>query len=339
MALLFADSFGMYADGLHVQETTKLLGLWASQYANFFITDLGNGRKHLKKPSQATYRPYIISKPFAESATIIVGFRLWNLQNAGEELLFFLDASAEMGVVHMNGGGTLSYEVGGITKLTSVGASTTGEGTHWQIKVVFHNSAGEVYFYREGILDNSITGIDTLSGGSLCDRIKLWEWPHGGFGIQDNTAISDLWIDSTTLHGPIKVAYDALAAAGSSADFTPTGDTPNHACVDEVGPDDDTTYCLSTVSTDLDQLTPAGAITTSKTVIAVAPIVRARKEDASAVLMKLGLKHGGSHSQGSDQAPTEAYLYYCDIFEDVPGGSGWTPAQLAAVEGSYENTT
>ena len=71
---------------------------------------------------------------------------------------------------------------------------------------------------------------------------------------------------------------------------------------------------------------------------AVAAVISARKESADAALVKIGLAHSGSESQSADLSPDTSYAQLIEIFEDVPGGAGWTPSQFNATEISYENT-
>jgi len=338
MSVIGMESFGHAPDGA-VTSADLASNVWTTVSGGLSLTDLGGGRKSIKATNGgADMRMAVDSSGITE---IIVGFRLHNLSNAPSYLLQFVDGGfPEMGLLQKSGSGQLVYyrsfsPSGGNDVLYSVSNTPVGSDDYWELRVIFHNVAGAVYLYKNGVLDNSVTGIDTIVFGAAPDSIELFMGDGGG----GNTMLSDIYVDDADVQGQCDVAYRPVDASGSSADFTPTGAGTNEACVDEIPPDDDTTYNRSTVSTDLDQLGQAGMDGAVGTVLAVQAHIRARKEDATAATIKVGLLHSGTHGQGSAVALSTSYQQFTEIFEDVPGGAGWTSTQFDATEVTYENVS
>ena len=338
MSVIGMESFGHAPDGA-VSSADLLSNVWTAVSGGLFLTDLGGGRKAIKSTDQSgSIRLVIDSSGLTE---LIVGFRLHNLTSGDAYALQFLDSGTKMGMLQKLSTGQLVYyrtgtPTGGNDILFSASTTPVGSNDYWEIRVVFDNVAGAVYLYKNGVLDNSVTGIDTIVFGASCNTIQFLNARFLKFG---DFAVSDIYVDDSVVQGPCDVPYRPVDASGSSADFTPTGAGTNEDCVDEIPPDDDTTYNGSTVTADLDQLGQAGMDGAVGGVLAVQSHIRARKEDALGSNVKVGLLHSGSHGQGSAIALSTSYQQYTEIFEDVPGGAGWTPAQLDATEVTYENVS
>lgn len=334
MSIVKVESFGQMADGSHADGSGDFAGeVWSNQNGAHTITDLGGGRK---KCRCSYYGGYLDMPVSGGPSTVLIHLKLHRYADAGS-IVWLYDGAELMGGWNLNSDGTVSYYRNPPTTSEEVLRSTrgvdVGNTVHLVLKVTLHQSAGAVEIFWNGVSDGSVSSVDTIAGGTTLDLLR---WIS--YQANDKIEYSDVIIDTATNHGAAEVAYDPCDTSGSSSDFTATGDTNNEDCVDEIGPDDDTTYNRSTTSTDLDQLTHSG-LSGVQAVIAVAPIVRARKEAGGTDKLKLGTLHSGTHGQGSDKGLSEDYEYYIDIFEDVPGGSGWTPTQLNNAETSYQNTT
>jgi len=337
MTLLAMESFGHAPTGA-VTSADLLSNQWFNAAGGLALSDLTGGRKYIYRTSAAGNLG--LGLP-SSSTTIFLGFRLHNLSNANREYLaMFFDGGSALGlVVKDDSTGKLAYVKGssylGTRVLVSSGSTTVGGNDHWTVKVIFDNAAGAVEFYKNGVLDSSVSGVDTINAGTTCSAVVFFAayiW-YGMMGL------SDIWVDSATNHGETSVFYRPVDGVGSSADWTPTGAASNWECSDEVPPDDDTTYNASSISGDLDQLAQPGMDGEVGGVIAVQSHVRVRKEAAAAATIKVGLLYSGTHSQGAATALSTSYEQRTEIFEDVPGGSGWTTAQFDATQISYENTT
>ncbi|UCC92568.1 MAG: hypothetical protein JSW25_07840 [Thermoplasmata archaeon] len=337
MTLLAIESFGYLPDGA-ITASDLVSNIWLSSNGGT-VTDLGlsDGRKKWTPTGIPRSTKMALGGDYT---TILVGMRIHSNVSASQHLLEFIDNGAGvLGLVEFNSAGQLEYHADttdGNLKLTSTGSTGSGNDDYWVIKVVFHATAGEVYFYKNGVLDASVTGVDTIYAGTACDQI---DFGGGETGTSGNWAISDVWVDDSVNHGDVYVNYEPCNLSGSSDDWVATGDTNNEDCVDEIGPDGDTTFTKSFTVGDLDQLKCSGTILLSGgSIIAVAPFVRARKESASGDTFKLGLKSGSNHGQGSDIGPATTYQNFFSLFNDVPGGSGWSVSEYENCEVSYEKT-
>jgi len=333
MTLRAMESFGHAPTGA-VTSADLLSNQWTALSGGFALVDLTGGRKYLYRTANGACTLALDS----DLSTLLMGFRFHNRSNTNREVFAtFLDGAGALGLLlKEKTSGHLSYIVGTYISpriLTTTVATAAGSDDHWVIKVVFDDVAGSVEFYKNGVLDSSVSGVDTIGIGTECDSISFFSnyYQYGAFGF------SDLWVDDATNHGETTVLYRPVDAAGSSADWTATGAGTNEACVDEVPPDDDTTYNVSGTVADLDQLGQTGMDGAVGSVLAVQAHVRARKEAAGVTTMKLGLLHSGTHSQGAAVSLNETYEQRTAIFEDVPGGSGWTTAQFDATEVTYEH--
>lgn len=339
MARLGMESWGYVEDGNHDTASTGFAGRWTMSAGNWDIVDLGDGRKKISSQYYTTSRMVKILS--AATTTLISGFYLHRNLSVGRELAFLRNASGTAGIISINGSGQILYQRGvnyatATTLLTSTAAIAIGAPTQVTVKVVLHNTAGAVYIYVGGVLDSSVTGVDTLYQGSDCT--EFWLDNPRGVGGTPNHEWSDLYWDDSDVLGDVKCSYEPMDESGSDADWTPTGDTNNEDCVDEVGPDDDTTYNRSTTNGDRDSLGHSG-LGNVATAISVEVLVRARKEDANNSSIKVGVKHGANETLSGEKALSTAYAYVSEIFDDVPGGSGWTAAQLAAAESLYQNVS
>lgn len=336
MAIELMDSFGWMKDGA-IGYSDWFGDVWDSPPAGgtgITVEDLGNGRKRIRASGYNNgMRGSLKTGGLTE---FYVGFFLTirsgevDLQGA----LRFMNASnATVGQISCDSALKPAYYAGG-TYFATTAAAQIDVPVHLVFRIIVHSTAGEVHIYRDGILDKSYTGVDTRWSADDLSRVQIGDITGDSFLFW----LSDLWIDSNTNHGIAYCMYDPVDSAGSNADFTPTGDTTNHECVDEIPFDDDTTYNRSTLNGDEDRL-GHGSTPTCQSIPAVQSIVRARKEPDGANQFKVGCYHSGNHSQGSDRTLSESYVFYSEIFEDVPGGTGWTDAQLQAAETTYENTT
>lgn len=335
MSVLAIESFGQLDTGV-LGNDEILSNIWISSTGGTTVAvDTGRQRWTPTGLPKSTYMAL-----GSDYTTILIGFRLHKIGGASQHLLRLRDSGVgTLGLVEVTGAGKLEYHrqnTDSALVLASVGATGVGQDDHWVIKIVLSNTVGEVYFYKNGVLDNSTTGVDTIYQGTACDQI---DFGAGETGTTGQWYISDLWVDSATNHGDCYVTYEPCDTAGSSSDFTPVGDTNNEDCVDEAPPDEETTYNKSTTTTDLDQLAASAVADLSGGAIAVGAFCRARKTSSGTYKLKQGLKYGANHSQSADRGLSDDYANFLFILEDVPGGSGWSDTEAQGCEVSYENTT
>ena len=343
MALLYADSFGQYEITTHVEAASELIGaFWSVQEGNWAVEALETGRNTIRLAAGGSNPSYLSGAIPDNPTTIVVGFRFNYASSygaAGQNIMNFKTSGDFMGGIYFDGiTGKMSYVAYGsyasfYTRLASNGATGLGETDYWEFKIIFGNStAGSIYIYKNGVLDSSVTGIDTIYEGSVLNTLQL-ATPAAVDGGQ--FLFSDFYVDTANQHGDMKVTYEPCDSSGAASDWTPLAST-NQSQIDEYEPDDETTYNRSTVATDKDSLTPSPTIQMGdvKGIVAVA---RVRKEDANDSAIKLGVLHSGTEEQSGDLPVTTSYQYIHYVQEDVPGGSGWSEAQSDVAEISIEH--
>jgi len=157
--------------------------------------------------------------------------------------------------------------------------------------------------------------------------------------VRMNLSANDTWrMGDIVVHtnaGPIgdcAVFYRPANADGAPTDFTPKDAGDNFDMVDEIGPDEDTTYNESDGTAGHRDAFEQAGVASNLAVLAVAPMIRARKTDTGVATIKVGLEHSTDEDESAAKALSESYLTFMEIFEDCPDETGWTPAQVNATE-------
>lgn len=336
MALIFVEGGGEYPTGTHNDSSGVFTGMW-EQVGTHQVAAFETGRKIIYSNY---YTTHTLKRALGASVTSIkLGFRLHRTGNASSCGLFhFIDSTYGSAMlllaVTVAGHITLcrSINPGQNVILTTLGSVPAGSNGYVEVALLFGNTGGTAEVWINGVKDDVTYTGDTINTGVSCNTIN-WD----GDGLARN-GFTDLYVDTEYLRGEQFVIWDPITSAGSSADYTPVGDTTNQACVDDpTGPDDDSTYNRSQTASDLDQLGHS-ALSNISSVLAVVPVIRAKKSDPGDNFLKVGILHSGSHAQSDAFGLAEdVWTYYMPkVFEDVPGGTGWTPSQVTAAETSYE---
>jgi len=334
---LLADGFGNLSDGNHLAGTQReILGeKWTGWTGTFVVEDIGDGRKWLKVGSAANL---MLSSSIASVAALSVCFRVYPTSRAETTICGFYDSANVLGYLRMNTNGQLEY-VRGVDAFDGTVVATSSVlpvdvETHVEIAITFHDSTGAVEIFLNGLSNVAVTNQDTIRYGTECDIISwmagvpYFNWPTG-WKLTDcvvHVAASPI--------GDVGVYYVEPDADGADGDFTPSaGD--NFECVDDIGPDEDTTYNESDgTAGHRDSVGTAGV--TGMTVLSVGVLVRARKTDTGTATLLLGAIHGASEDQSAAKGLAEGYLTLVEFFDDCPSGGAWDETKVAAASLSYE---
>jgi len=336
---VLAEGFGNLSNGTHTAGTTReILGeQWSSYALNFAIEDIADGRKWIIW--DGTLREINLRAPLPSLTSLRFAFRIIRPTGADVHHAFNFYNAAAGSVCYLRIGTDGKVNFAG----TTIAASSTGTipvdtETHVEVVVsAFSTSAdATVTFYLNGVESGVVNNVRTANnagplaslgfctGGGNASRLASG-WKYTDFIV--HTGSSPL--------GDTGVFFIEPDADGTDDDFTPSAGADNFAMVDEIGPDEDTTYNESDgTAGHRDSFATAGI--SGVTVLSVGTLVRARKTDTGAATLLLGAVHGASEDQGSAVGLSEDYLTYVEFFDDVPGGAGWTPAQVSAAELSYE---
>jgi hypothetical protein len=148
--------------------------------------------------------------------------------------------------------------------------------------------------------------------------------------INDTTGgVNDSWIGRGGIYGLVP------SGAGTHTDFTPSAGV-NYAAVDEVPPDDDTTYVESSTAAHVDTYAITNLIPTSGAISAVQWVARAKLAEAGAGNFQRVLRHDGTDYNGGDLAVDTSYAYFTEIFDQAPDSTDWDITKVNALEAGME---
>lgn len=333
MGIVFGDSFGWAPNGTVDKDDGYHTGIWSSIDQDYAITDIGDGRKWCKPASGLTGNHEF--ELYNGSESTIVFHMLVDHEDAAFEtstvLALFYDGASQLGRFTLITGGYLRYQRGTTEVLTSTVALTPNQTNHVAVKVYFHDSAGTVDFWVNGVAAGSDTSLDTIAAGTSCDRIRVLNETQ-----YCDVKVTDVVVDDAAFLGEVRTGYDECNAAGQDADWTPSAGS-NHENVDEIPSDEESTYNRTNTVTDRDCFKHSGLAATISTVFAVIGLARIRKEGTGSSEVKVGVYHGASESQSSGFAMTQTYRWYVHPTTVNPStASQWQNSELATAEVSVE---
>ena len=215
---------------------------------------------------------------------------------------------------------------------TVLGTTTEVMSATWtyiEVYVKVDDAAGVVTIKFNGTEVLALTAVDTRNGGNATfDR-----FPIGGGTT--NTWFDDLYASSLGFAGPIGIYNRAPSGAGTVAQFTRGGSDSgfNWSQVDEVGPNSDTDYNLSSTVGHKDSYAAANLPDSAGAVRGVDVYAFAKKSDTGSRTFKNRIISGGNPFSGSSKTPTTDYLYYDNLWAQDPDTSAdWIQADVDALE-------
>jgi hypothetical protein len=284
----------------------------------------------------------------ANDATWVVGFARYEALPASAVTLLWLYGDNNS-VIHVelvlnaNGSITVKRGANGTVLTTSAPAWIGSAWNFMEVKATLHDSTGAVIVKLNGVEIINISGVDTRNGGTNAhfdavtfpsvtrlDDIYLVNQEAGG----STDFLGDLRVEAHIANGQGN-SNQWLHAAGGA------GDSTSYQEVDErPGADDDTSYVKSSTLNDKDTYAFENTFATSGGVKAVQVTARARKDDAVAKAIQLVVRaSGGTEAlSGTDLALSTTYAYLSHVFQDEPGGSGWTRSAFDGAQAGMKLT-
>ena len=216
-------------------------------------------------------------------------------------------------------------------------AVTTGDLNVWhyyELKVVFHATAGSVILKRDGATLLSLTNVKTIhSANASADT--AWFTSNNSHCYYDDIYMCDAsGTRNNDFLGDCRVTIWVPTQDGVHTDFTPSAGTSHYACVDEIPSNGDTDYVSSgTVGAIETYRTPAA--TFAGTVKGLKVSASARKDDAG--YRSIGIVVGDGVNPvtqlGADFALTTAYTRQVTAVMEVNPLTG-NPWALADIQNS-----
>jgi hypothetical protein len=339
MSFLFLEGFGGYDQTTYTTSDNALLLNWHSFSDSVTISSLLNTSEGVKNAFSAVspYQANLETPFWSETSTIVVGARVkWG----GDDWRIgaFLHGSTTLYHFGILRSGHLCVHDDVYlynSTWTSSRNIAKNRWTYVEFEVYLHSSAGTVDLYIEGQSVGSYTGLNT--GSLACDMVRFVMWAgSGGSNWQSYDYMTDVYVDNSTVHGPLDVWYQAANADGSAEGFTPLSGS-NYQMVDDLGSDDDATYNSSSAASTKDQIGHSDSLNSAP--LALQPLAHARRANDGTAGLKVGILSGATEDLGDASALGDEYAGVSgDIYEVDPNTSAaWTATNADAAETVYQH--
>lgn len=223
----------------------------------------------------------------------------------------YLEVYAKAGLTD----GELTVKVNGCAVITETGLKTMDA------------SAG-AYYNRAGALQNH-TSIGGTNGANylMLDDIYVCDDQGSGF----NNFLGDVVIDDMLPTADVGSPLNGMTVIGSAGG--------HFASVDEFPPDDDTTYLTTNDSDIIERFECDDLPTDVIDVLAVQVSAHTRREGTAYKSFRTQVTVGANTLEGADRFAASTYTEQGTIFTQVPGGSGWTVADVNAMQIGIRTTS
>lgn len=275
-----------------------------------------------------------ITKNLSSSfATLIVGaaVKFTAIPTAATDLFMVVqDSNTVQCGLSVTNTGALQFVRSSTTTIGSAssgGIIVAGVWNFIEMLVTISNTVGVVQAWLNGIQVINSSGVNNRSSANnSSNQIGLGEYNNNGTGSP--FLFDDLYCFDTggsvlnSVAGDSRFVVSMASASGSFAQFTPVGAPANWDCVNEIPPDDDTTYVADGTIGDRDSYDFESQTFTGNAIMVV-PWVRARKDDAGAHTIELSLRNGGVDAFSSAISVPSSYSYQNGgAFVVNPNGGG-----------------
>lgn len=353
--LLWAEGFDQYG----LTETFMLDGLWSEVSINHVLSSAvaRTGTYSLShNGGTSTPNPNFVRRQFGSALTTVgVGAAFYpvSLPSVDDQFCIaeFRDAANTAQIwVGMQTTGAIAVRRGsrtGTLLATSATLLTAATWNQLEIRVTISNTVGTV----EVRLNGSATPIINLSGidtqaTALAETSQV---AMAGIGPTLSPVAVSYWDDffawdtsganNNQFLGDKKCYLILPDADTAEADWVPDTGVEGFSRIDEVPPDDDTSYVEASVVGDISDYGLQSLPSEVTTISAVYAIGRTRKTDAGTCDVTQSMVSGASVAAGTSRALTTAYTYRPDVFETDPAtGVLWTVSGFNAAQLRFTRT-
>lgn len=336
MALLFIDGFDYASAEGARQKWTQVTDNRNS--ATYFEVTNTNARRagtyYLKLAnSSSSGTSGWVQTAFAAKSTLYIGFAFKKVE-AANGIMFMLRDTADTSqcAVEVNADGSFSLYRGTTTLLdtTPVNQCYVGEWNYFEFKLVISDSVGAWEVRKNGASIHTGTGFDTRASAAYTTATTLYLQGPSAYG---HCAYDDLYIDDAQFHGDCRVDTLHPTANGTYAQWTPLAGQ-NYENVDEVSPDNDTSYNSTVTAGAIDTYVMDNLSALGSTIYGVALNLSLRKTDAGTVICHAMTRIGSTDFEGTtDHNVSDVYRYAQEIYEVNPDdGAAWEEADVNGAE-------
>lgn len=343
MAYEIWDGFDHYDASHEMWDTVNGTPTYSTSYARFSAAPNCVGQGVRLGPGVYKTKNFTanVTGPIASFAVLFE-----SLPSSGSQgFIAFNDAGTRQVTLAINANGALEVWNGGLsTKIATSNPGVIGANGYYFIDFApTINASGTVNVYLStpagGAALISVVGVNTkITGNSYANSVTI------GF-INGGTSVSGMRFDDFHCHDNSGAAPNAVLGegtriftkmpngAGYATTFTPNGAAANWQCVDDVPPDDDTTY-VAAASFPLTEGYAIGAAAFTGTVNGVVRKSRVRKDDAGAHTFQNGVRSSTTNSLASAVSVNSAYTWVdggC-ISLDPNTSAAWTASGADAAQ-------
>ena len=334
MAIVFADGGDLYGNN-----AANIARKWTSTVSLAIgVGRFGGGAIRLDSSNSA------VTKSIAALSTFGMGFVINVLAaNIGgtTQILQLTDSGTAQLHLDLNASQQLVLVRGVTTLATSAVSLAQNTFYHLELKTTINSSTGSFELRLNGSITPiiNVTGANTQStGNATVNDIRFVT-----SGSVPDYDLDDVVIWDTTgsspqnnFMGDIRIETIRPTSAGTNTGWTPNTGS-NYDCVDDINPDDDTTYVATSVSTTKDTYTMSNLTSTIGTIFGAQSNLLCKKTDAGTADIKSVVRTGGSNFSSSAMGPSTSYSYVTDIRTLNPNtGVAWTGAEIDASEWGSE---
>lgn len=203
-----------------------------------------------------------------------------------------------------------------------------------ELKALISDTVGTVNVQVNGVSALSLTGLDTKNAGTntTFDAVEF-----GGGGVGCTSRMRDIYICNgagsvnNNFLGDCRVTHSVVNADSTPEQWTRSTGSDSFALLDEATPNSDTDYIEDAVDGEITRMGLVDLTDTTHAIFGIQTAVFAKKDDAGARSLRVGMFSDATLTNGADHALPTSYASIYDIFElDPDGGVAWTPTQLNA---------
>lgn len=268
---------------------------------------------------RSTFWYYVATAPSADSEEIFVQR---DTTNAADKLSVRIDSARKLSVYDKD------------AALVATGTTVLSTSTWYCIEVESNNGTSGAYDLR-------INQVSELSGtcnqsATNCGAVRFGKVTNRN-GRSVDFYYDDITIDDADYHGKERIFRLSPTANGSTAEWTSGTNSSDYQEVDEVAPDDDTTYIMNPAVAGkihlvtLQSCSAAGINVSS--IKAFKALVRWRENTAATSACKIRVKSGATNSENSTRNIGATYEDNHRVLSTDPNTSAaWTESGVNAVE-------
>ncbi|HEY3972311.1 MAG TPA: hypothetical protein VGM18_04855 [Candidatus Sulfotelmatobacter sp.] len=341
MAYEIWDGFDNYDTAHDEWETVNGSPSYSTSYARFAAASgcvskgVSMGLSTWKRKNLSGNRSgLILSFPFEISSLSFTGY---------EDFLGFLDNGTMQCMLGVSASGALAIRNGSagvVQGATAPGVIASGNYYFIDLIITFGSTTGSATLYLStpagGAAILTLTNINTIANSNAyANQVEIGELRGNNLTLyfDDFHCHTNSGAAPNTVLGEGTRIYTKMPnGAGYATTLTPNGASANWQCVDDVPPDDDTTY-VSAASFPLTEGYAVGAASFTGTVNGVVRKSRFRKDDGAAHTFQNGVRSSSTNSLATAVNVLSTYSWTDSFYALDPATSAaWTAAAADAAQ-------